>query len=153
MKIRISIINFIAKHIFFKILAIVYKPKYARITMEDLAGLSKESLGYHTYQLLNERNLTIFNGYEVHDFKHALYGIDMSVKGEILMQYFELGNGNKSFSVLCVVVFGTLVFPEFIPSYIKYFKKGKDAIVLKHISIENYINQPIQNLKQQFKIT
>lgn len=151
-KYKHQLIEFLAKNLFFYLIPLFYKPKYKAISMLELSQCHPETLGYSTYQLLEKQGLSIFEGYEEHDLKHCLLGIGMDVKGEVNMQYFELGNGNYSFSVLVVVVFGTLLCPEHIKEYWHCFISGKQAKKLNSIELNQHLKSNLFHLRHQLNI-
>lgn len=151
-KYKHQLIEFLAKNLFFYLIPLFYKPKYKAISMMDLSQCHPETLGYNTYQLLEKQGLSIFEGYEEHDLKHCLLGIGMDVKGEVNMQYFELGNGNYSFSVLMVVIFGTLICPEHFNEFKKCYEKGKQSNKLNSIELNLNIKSNLTQLRQQLNI-
>jgi len=151
-KYKQQLIEFLAKNLFFHLIPLFYKPKYKAISMMELSQCNHNSLGYNTYLLLEKQGLSIFEGYEVHDLKHCLLNISMDVKGEICMQYFELGNGNFSFSVLMVVTFGTLICPEYYKEYKRHYTKGKQSHELNGIELNQHLKSNLTQLRLDLNI-
>ncbi len=140
--------EWMAYQFYFPFIKLVYKPKYDPIKLEDLFNCPFNSLGYESFMFLKKRNIELFHGYEVHDLKHVLLNIDMTIKGEIMLEYFELGNGNKSLVVWIVILGGTLIMPEYFKTYFKYYKLGKNTKKLQELELQTLINEPINQLRQ-----
>lgn len=145
-------VNWLAEHLYFPMIRMIYKTSYQRITADYLNACPENSLGAATLQFLNHRNLHLIKGYELHDIKHTLLNIETDVKGEIQMQYFEFGNGNKSATVLVVLIFGPLLVPESIRDFYRSYKRGKQAKSLSDMHLENQLMQPIYQLRTTLNI-
>ncbi len=145
-------VNLLAEGIYFPMIRLIYKTTYQPITATYLSNCPENSLGATTLEFLNTRKLQLIKGYELHDIKHALLEIETDVRGEILMQYFEFGNGNKSPTVWVVLVFGPLLTPEYIFDFYRSYKRGKQAKSLSDIHLENQLSQPVLQLRKNLNI-
>jgi len=148
MDIRNKIMEWMAYKLYFPFIRLVYKPQYEAIQMQDLLLCPQGSLGNEAYHFLKQRNISLFHGYEVHDLKHVLLNIEMTIKGEIELEYFELGNGNRSIVVWVVILGGTLVMPEKIRDYIKAYRKGKQSKSLDDLYLGNNLHTPLHSLRK-----
>lgn len=144
--------EWMAYKLYFPFIKLIYKPNYEPISMERLCHSHPGSLAKEAWGFLTKRNISLFYGYEVHDLKHVVLDIDMTIKGEILMEYFELGNGNKSIVAWIVVLFGTIIMPENINEYIRSYKRGKKAVSFKTIKLENMLDLPLTEIQKQLGI-
>jgi ubiquinone biosynthesis protein Coq4 len=152
MKIRNKFIEFMAHKVYFPLIKLVYQPEYSAIGNEVLAHCPQNSLGFYALQFLRDRQIDFFKGYEVHDLKHVLLGFDTDVRGEIMMQYFELGNGNRSLVVWIVIIFGTLLVPEYIKIYFQAYKKGRQSKSLNSVFLEHELNTSLALLRQRLHL-
>ena len=74
------------------------------------------------------------------------------MKGEISMQYFEFGNGNRSVPVITVMLFGTLFMPEEYKEYLHQYRRGKGAKKLSQIDLKEFATVSIHQLEKQWKL-
>jgi ubiquinone biosynthesis protein Coq4 len=133
---------------YFPFIRKVYKPQYAPVLMSELKVCPVGSLGNEAFHFLTQRNIELFHGYEVHDLKHVLLNIEMTIKGEIELEYFELGNGNRSIVVWIVILGGTLVMPEKFKEYRKSYLRGKACKKLENLKLEEKLQTPIEELRE-----
>jgi hypothetical protein len=149
MDIRNKIMEWTAYKFYFPFIRKVYKPKYAPVLMSDLKDCPAGSLGNEAFHFLTKRNIKLFHGYEAHDLKHVLLNIEMTIKGEIELEYFELGNGNRSIVVWIVILGGTLIMPEKIKNYINAYINGKQSKKLDDLFLEKNLHTPLQTLRTE----
>jgi hypothetical protein len=153
MHIRKNFIEFMAQRIYFPLIRRIYQPAYSPISSKALGLCPKDSLGQHALLFLEKNGIEFFEGYEVHDLKHVLLNFDTDVRGEIMMQYFELGNGNKSLVVWIVIVFGLLLVPEGFKTYIKAYQAGQKAQPINSLQLEKELVTPLQQLRETLQIS
>lgn len=149
-KIREKMINLLTRLVFFNLVPIWYREKdYLRLDNDSLKIYPKNSLGEETLKVLNLYGLKLFPSYPSHDLKHILLGYGFDLKGEISMQFFEWGNGNKSFSVLFILIGAFVLAPDLIPSAILAFKKGRKTLPLNQLDLKEYLSHPLIKLRQK----
>ena len=74
-----------------------FKNKKAwNIEKQELLAYPQETLGYHLEYFLQKNNFDIQPKLEDHDIIHVLTNTGISVREEIGMQYYLLGNGKNS---------------------------------------------------------
>ncbi|MHB1277395.1 MAG: Coq4 family protein [Bacteroidia bacterium] len=149
---RERLFNFLTLELYFPFCKAVYSGKGEAITLKDLAEMPPGSLGNQTYFFLCQNKLEPMPGYEAHDMKHTLLGFAANMQGEICMQYFEFGNGNRSIPVITVMLFGTFFMPEKFNEYRHNYTRGKKARQLSRVDLKNYANQPLDQLKIQWNL-
>lgn len=143
---------FLTLNVYFPYCKTVYKGKGKQLHFQELLRFPSGSLGRHTAEFLQKNQLELMNGYEAHDMKHVLFGIPASMEGEVRMQYFEFGNGNRSLPVITVMFFGTLFMPERLCYFIQEYKRGSLAGNLRHIDLKQYAHLSINQLRNQWTI-
>jgi hypothetical protein len=152
MYIRKAFIEFMAHRVYFPLIRWIYKPAYSPISSKILKACPQDSLGFHASLFLEKNGIEFFQGYEVHDLKHVLLNFDTDVRGEIMMQYFELGNGNKSLVVWIVIIFGLLLVPEGLKTYRQAYYSGKKASPISSVQLEKELMSPLQQLRKTLQI-
>jgi len=130
-----------------------FKNKTAwEIDKQELLNYSEETLGYHLGQFLQKNNFDIQPKLEDHDIIHVLTNTGISVREEIGMQYYLLGNGKNSLYLYLVIFAGTLFYPTHIKYFINEFRKGKTAHHFHYLDFSKMLLIPIETIQQTFKI-
>jgi ubiquinone biosynthesis protein Coq4 len=130
-----------------------FKNKKAwEIDKQQLLNYSDETLGYHLGQFLQKNNFDIQPKLEDHDIIHVLTNTGVSVREEIGMQYYLLGNGKNSLYLCLVILAGTLFYPTHINYFVKQFRKGKTAFQFHSLDFSKMLLIPISTIQQTFKI-
>lgn len=151
-RIRERVFHFLTLNVYFPFCKAVYSGQGKAVDLFTLTDMPINSLGERTSHFLKQNKLEPMPGYEAHDMKHTLLGFSADMKGEISMQYFEFGNGNKSLPVITVMLFGTLFMPEEYKEYLYQFRRGKSAKALSRIDLKEFAKVSIYQLKKQWKL-
>jgi len=83
------------------------KPKVFPFSLKELDMMPSGTLGKETAVTLKENKYQLIPSYEMHDFKHVLLNYPMTGIGEIRMQFFALGNGNRFLTTWGIIGIGT----------------------------------------------
>lgn len=150
---RQQLMEWFTLKLYFPLVFKVYKPSHKPLNRADLNALPQNSLGKQLVFFLDKHGLDFIEGYELHDVKHLLINYGIGFEDEIQMQYFELGNGNRSLPVWFVVVWGTLLAPEFAPQYKAAYRKGKACRPLTPDFLLQNIHTNLHQLQQQLYST
>lgn len=130
-----------------------FKNKLAwEIDKQDLLTYPKETLGHHLGQFLHKNDFDIQPKLEDHDIIHVLTNTGISVREEIGMQYYLMGNGKKSLYLFLVILAGTFFYPLSINYFFKEFHKGKSAHSFHYLDFSKMLLIPIETIQQTFKI-
>jgi ubiquinone biosynthesis protein Coq4 len=130
-----------------------FKNKIAwKIDKQELLTYPEETLGYHLGQFLQINNFDIQPKLEDHDIIHVLTNTGISVREEIGMQYYLMGNGKKSLYLYLVILVGTFFYPLYINYFLKEFRKGKTAHCFHYLDFSKMLLFPISTIQQTFKI-
>jgi hypothetical protein len=151
-RLRETVFKFLTLEVYFPFCKAVYAGKGETISFNDLVNMPTGSLGNETALFLDQHALTPMAGYEAHDMKHTLLGYPATMMGEICMQYFEYGNGNRSLPVMTVMLFGTLFMPEKFQEYRRQYFRGRQAHRLSRIDLKRYATQPLNTLQHIWKL-
>lgn len=122
------------------------------ISKQELLSYPEETLGYHLGQFLQKNNFDIQPKLEDHDIIHVLTNTGISVRKEIGMQYYLLGNGKNSLYLYLVIIVGTVFYFTHIPYFIKRYKKGKTAFGFHSLDFSKILTIPISTIQQTFNI-
>lgn len=151
-RLRERVFRFLTLEVYFPFCMAVYSGQGKAITLHEMANMPEGSLGNQTSIFLTKHVLTPMPGYEAHDMKHTLLGYPANMLGEICMQYFEFGNGNRSIPVMTVMFFGTLFMPEKFSEYRRQYMHGRKADPLSAIDLKHFATLPLNTLKKLWKL-
>lgn len=141
----------------YKIIKVPYQflfkdSKSWEITTTDLLTYPQESLGFHYGCFLLKYNFNIQQSLEEHDAYHVIIDIGISVKEEIDMQFYLLGNGKRSPFVFIVITTGLLFYPFEIKSFIKCYQRGKQAHAFHYLDFYKMLCVPLKTIQSTFNI-
>lgn len=122
------------------------------VTKEELLTYPEKTLGNDLGIFLTVNHFTMEPKLEDHDVMHILTGIGTSVKEEIAMQFYLLGNGKRSAYLFMVVLIGTLFYPFEISFFHSYYKRGRRALAFYYLDYSKLLLQPTENIRKTFKI-
>lgn len=122
------------------------------VSIQDFLKLPQDSLGFHYGCFLLKYNFNIQASLEEHDVYHVLTNTGISVKDEIDMQFYLLGNGKKSPFVFIVIATGILFYPFEYKSFANSYKKGKKAHQFYDLEFYKMLSIPLQHIQQTFNI-
>lgn len=122
------------------------------ISVQDCLKYPQESLGFHYGCFLLKYNFNMQPSLEEHDVYHVLTNTGITVKDEIDMQFYLLGNGKRSPFVFIVILTGLIFYPFAIKSFIKSFQKGKAAHHFYNLNFIKMLQIPLLTIQQTFNI-
>lgn len=122
------------------------------ITIHDFLKLPQDSLGFHYGCFLLKYNFNIQASLEEHDVYHVITNTGITVKDEIDMQFYLLGNGKKSPFVFIVIGTGILFYPFEYQSFYKNFKRGREAHQFYDLDFFKMLSVPLSTIQQTFNI-
>jgi ubiquinone biosynthesis protein Coq4 len=142
---------------FYRVIKIPYEflfknNKEWHIKKEEFLLFPKNSIGYQLGQFLKTNNLEVQPNLEEHDVYHTLTNIGITVKNEIELQYFLLGNGKKSPFVFIVIITGFLFYPTDYKHFKTFYTKGKKAHQLYHLQFKNLLSISLAEFKSTYNI-
>lgn len=128
------------------------KNKPWNISVSDLLKFPQESLGFHYGCFLLKYNFNIQDSLEEHDAYHVLTNTGITVKDEIDMQFYLLGNGKRSPFVFIVIGTGLLFYPFQLKNFLKSYQKGKQAHAFYYLDFYKMLPIPIKTIQESFNI-
>jgi ubiquinone biosynthesis protein Coq4 len=109
-------------------------------------------LGFHYGCFLLKYNFNIQASLEEHDVYHVITNTGISVKDEIDMQFYLLGNGKKSPFVFIVIGTGILFYPFEYQSFYKNYKRGREAHQFYDLDFFKMLSVPLSTIQETFNI-
>ncbi|WP_299531796.1 hypothetical protein [Ulvibacterium sp.] len=122
------------------------------IPISDLLKYPKISLGFHLATFLLKYHFEVQPKLENRDVLHVLTNIGTSVHEEIYMQFYLFGNGKRNIGLLAILLFGILIFPDYLKHFMEAFKRGRKAFRFYYLDFSKMLNQPIRHIQHTFLI-
>ena len=117
------------------------------VSMAQLSEYPEGTLGQSWYQFYMQNNFSIYPNYEEHDIAHVLLGFKTTTIEEARMIYFMFGAGKYSYPTLVTMIFGFIIFPEFISTFYQDYKQGTQVVNFTKWDFRHLLNEPIQTLR------
>ena len=150
-KIRTGLMNVVVEA--GKIIAFpFYKNGHWKYPHEVLCNMPAESVGKELGDYLNKVNFELAKGYEPHDVKHIITGYEMDTLGEIRMQFYLCGNGNKTLPALFTMAFGVFLIPEHLFTFLNDMDEGRKARSLFHLDYESVMPDSLKSIRLALNI-
>ncbi|WP_166925609.1 hypothetical protein [Flavobacterium poyangense] len=122
------------------------------IDQTTLLTYPPRSLGFGLGNFLHKNNFEIQPKLEDHDIIHVLTNTGISVREEIGMQYYLLGNGKKGLYLFLVILSSTLFYIKHIKYFIQQYKRGKQALPFYYLDFSKMLLTSIQSIQKTFNI-
>ena len=113
----------------------------------DLLKFPIQTLGYELGLFLTTNDYHLIPKLEKHDAYHVITGYGTSVKEEIALQYFFLGNKKKSPYLYAVIIIGGGLLPEYGRYYYQSYQHGKKSVQFYKWNIKSLLKANLNEIK------
>ena len=114
-----------------------------------LLQFPEKTLGRTLGEFLKKEQLELMPKMEDHDVFHVLLDFKTTIKDEVRMQFFLLGNGKRSMYAIVTAFIGILIQPEHIVAFRKAFYTGKQCLPISKWAFQHLLHEPIALLQNQ----
>lgn len=143
------IIEFLKTKLVIKPLQFIFKIRTQQY-LDKLENSSPNTVGNDVLLLLKKNSLKPIPFFEDHDLKHLILGYEMSSEEEVRMQFYLLGNGNRSISCLLFVLSGLLL-PSCWETFYNDYNKGKNSQNILNLKLDNCLNLLTSQLYSKYR--
>ncbi|PZR11271.1 MAG: hypothetical protein DI539_20755 [Flavobacterium psychrophilum] len=130
----------------------VIENKKPLITMDELIGYPKDTLGFHVGNFLFNHSHDADPQPEMIDILRVLINKEVSDKEEIAMHFYLFGNGDLRLKNLFVIITGSLLYPLQLLYFHKRYCDGKNALHFYDLNHFRMLHLPIARIKDTFLI-
>ena len=131
---------------------IILRDRNWSFQLNDFMKMPINSLGRNLYDYLIKTDLSYKPNLIRHDMKHILLNYEMKMPDELKIHAFLIGNKTYNFMGIIYLIISTCIVPEIIPTLIQAYKRGKKAVRLKNIDIQDYVTKDIEWTRQVLNI-
>lgn len=117
------------------------------LSRTDLISFPTNTLGYELGLFLTTNDYHLIPKLEKHDAYHVITEYGTSVKDEIALQYFFLGNKKRSPYLFAVVIIGVVLLPENIVHYYNSYLHGKKSAPFHQWNIRALLNESLNEIR------
>ncbi|MDI1255249.1 MAG: hypothetical protein PSV16_04030 [Flavobacterium sp.] len=131
------------------VLEIIYGKSTLDSKLVKLRSLKKGSVGRKVAEMLDEKGYRLIPKFENHDLKHIVLEYEMTMKDEIKMQAYLVGNGNLTLP--CLIFLSLAIFyPIIWKDLFKEYKNGKDANSIHYLTLDNCMRKSLKQIKLEY---
>jgi hypothetical protein len=117
--------------------------------LNQLRTLENGTVGKEIANLLDNLGFRLIPKFENHDLKHVVLGYEMTMKDEIKMQAYLVGNGNFTFPCLIFLSLG-LFYPSIWLDLPREYKIGKSSKSIFYLTLDNCMEKDLNEIKSLY---
>ena len=118
------------------LLELIHGKDYLAPKLNHLRTLQLGTVGREVAEMLDNKKYRLIPKFENHDLKHIILDYEMTMKDEIRMQAYLIGNGNLTFP--CLIFFSLGVFyPTIWKDLLKEYQTGKASKSIYFLTLDN----------------
>jgi hypothetical protein len=117
--------------------------------LSQLRTLQNGTVGHEIAKMLDSKKYRLIPKFENHDLKHIILDYEMTMKDEIRMQAYLVGNGNYTLPCLFFLSLG-LFYPTIWKDLPTEFKKGKKANSIHFLTLDNCMDKSLTEVKKLY---
>lgn len=126
--------------------------KKAPVTMDELIGYPKDTLGFHLGNFLFNHSHDADPQPEMTDIHRVLINKEVSDKEEIAMHFYLFGNGDMALKNVFVVLTGSLLYPLQLRYFYRRYRDGRNALRFYDLNHFAMLHLPLNRIKETFLI-
>lgn len=120
-----------------------------QIRVNELAGYENGSLGHALFHFYTSNQFTPIAKMEYHDADHLILEYGSDVRSEMMLQWFVLGNGKRTFFAITACIPSAILLPEMWSKCIAAYKRGKMYQPIWHIDYRSELATPIEEVRKK----
>ena len=117
--------------------------------LDCLRTLEQGTVGREIAKMLDSRQYRLIPKFENHDLKHIVLDYNMTMKDEIRMQAYLVGNGNLTLPCLIFLSLGVF-HPEIWTDLPREYKQGKLSKSIHFLTLDNCMDRQLIEIKKEY---
>jgi len=124
-----------------------------RYEISDYQHMEVGSLGHKYYHLIASGQIEYKANLIKHDMKHIILGYDMTIKNELNIVAFLLGN--KSANKISTIYLMTclLLVPDYFLKLKKHYSRGKKAHRIRNYNLSDFVELNLKTIRKTLNIS
>jgi hypothetical protein len=117
--------------------------------LNQLRTLKNGTVGKEIANLLDNLGYRLIPRFENHDLKHVILEYEMTMKDEIRMQAYLVGNGNFTMPCLIFLSLG-LFYPSIWMDLPREYRTGKASKSIHYLTLDNCMDLALIELQMEY---
>jgi len=131
------------------LLQLIHGKDYLTSKLSHLRTLQLGTVGREVAEILDSKQYRLIPKFENHDLKHIVLEYEMTMKDEIRMQAYLIGNGNFTFP--CLIFFSLGIFhPTIWKDLFNEYHKGKTSKSIHFLTLDNCMELQLIDIKNEY---
>ena len=131
------------------LLELIHEKDYLAPKLNHLRTLQLGTVGREVAEMLDNKKYRLIPKFENHDLKHIILDYEMTMKDEIRMQAYLIGNDNLTFP--CLIFFSLGVFyPVIWKDLLKEYQTGKVSKSIHFLTLDNCMELQLKDIKSEY---
>ena len=130
-------------------LEFLYGTRLLEEKLSKLRAMDEGTVGKEIACMLDRKGYRLIPKYENHDLKHIVLGYEMTMKDEIIMQAYLVGNGNLTGPCLIFLSLA-LFYPKTWTELPNAYRCGKKRKSIHLLTIDACRNRNLKELQEQY---
>jgi len=131
------------------VLEFIYGSTKLAPKLNQLRTLNEGTVGKEIANLLDNFSYRLIPKFENHDLKHVILEYEMTMKDEIRMQAYLVGNGNYTLPCLVFLTLG-LFYPTVWLDLPKEYKIGKSSKSIHYLTLDNCMDKDLLETRNEY---
>lgn len=131
------------------LLELIYGKNYLTPKLEHLRSLQHGTVGREVAKILDSKRYRLIPKFENHDLKHIVLEYEMTMKDEIRMQAYLIGNGNFTFPCLLFFSLG-IFYPSIWKDLFNEYQGGKKNKSIHFLALDNCMELQLIDIKNEY---
>lgn len=136
-----------------EISGLVLKDRHWPYRLNEYKNMDRNSLGFKYHQCISSKKIEYKANLIKHDMKHIILGYDMTIKNELNIVAFLLGNKSANKVSKLYLIICLLFVPEYITKLKKHYNRGQIAKRFKDFDLSTFVIQDLRSIQNQLNIT
>ena len=131
------------------LLELIHGKDYLANKLSHLRTLQAGTVGREVAEMLDNKNYRLIPKFENHDLKHIVLEYEMTMKDEIRMQAYLIGNGNFTFP--CLIFFSLGIFyPTIWKDLLNEYQTGKISKSIHFLTLDHCMALQLADIKNEY---
>ena len=131
------------------LLEVIHGKNHLTPKLNHLRTLQHGTVGREVAKMLDSKQYRLIPKFENHDLKHIVLEYEMTMKDEIRMQAYLIGNGNFTFPCLLFFSLG-IFYPTIWKSLLKEYLDGKNTKSIHFLTLDNCMELELKDIKNEY---
>jgi hypothetical protein len=117
--------------------------------LAEMRALESGTVGREIAEMLDEKGYRLIPKFENHDLKHIVLDYEMTMRDEIRMQAYLVGNGNRTVPCLIFLSLG-LFYPSIWGELGAEYRLGKKTNPIHLLTLNNCMGKSLAEIKNEY---